>query len=115
MKPSKGIPGIGGVGLGGLIPENAIREVEKVLQVGARKHGEWDWLEYPRPYSHHADHLLAHMEAWLKGEDKEEESGYSHLSHVVCRALFLIALQNIGYVAGDDRATLYRKRGKNDE
>lgn len=95
--------GVGGVGFCGLLPESAIRDVEKLMEFGATKHGPWDWLEHPKPYSYHANHLLGHMEKWLKGENLEDESGHNHLSHVICRALFLITLQKIGYFEGDDR------------
>lgn len=92
-----------GVGYQGLLPALAINAVGKVLAHGARKNGTWTWLEKPKPYTYHAIKLLSHMEAWLRGEDCEEESGENHLAHVVCRALFLLTFQLMGYKEGDDR------------
>lgn len=72
-----------------LLPYTAITEVIKVLQHGAIKYGEFNWmsgLEYSRVYSA----LMRHLTAWWQGEDKDPETGLSHLAHVACNALFLL-------------------------
>lgn len=86
-----------------LLPIDLLAETNKVLQHGAKKYGVNNWkkkegFKYSRCYNA----LLRHMIAWWFGEDKDKETGLSHLSHAMCNLLFLIyhSQQNKD---GDDR------------
>ena len=75
--------------------------IAKVLAFGADKYSERNWekgMVWSRPFSA----LLRHITAWWGGEDKDEETGYSHLWHAGCCILFLIAFEIRG-IGLDDR------------
>lgn len=46
--------------------------------------------------------LMRHMWAWWSGQDRDEETGFSHLSHAACCIMFLIAYESRG-IGADDR------------
>lgn len=84
-----------------LLPSDAIEEVVKVLDFGAAKYSERNWergMRFSRPFSA----MMRHMWAWWRGEDKDPESGLSHLAHAACCVLFLLAYEErvLGF---DDR------------
>jgi hypothetical protein len=72
-----------------LLPIESIEEVAKVLRFGADKYTDWNWatgFKWSRLYSATLRHLFAHM----KGENKDPETGISHLAHAGANVLFLI-------------------------
>ena len=84
-----------------LLPHDAITEIVKVLQFGAKKYEARNWergMHWSRPYSA----LMRHMFAWWRGQARDPETGLSHLAHAGCCILFLLAfwLRNVGT---DDR------------
>jgi hypothetical protein len=84
-----------------LIPVEALEEIAKVLDFGSRKYSEWNWtkgFKWSRLYSSTLRHLYAHM----KGENKDPETGLSHLAHVGANVLFLI-YHDVHQVGEDDR------------
>jgi len=75
-----------------LIPPEALEEIAKVLAFGADKYAAGNWatgngFAWSRLYGA----LLRHLYAWARGEDKDPESGLSHLAHAGCMLVFLIA------------------------
>jgi hypothetical protein len=84
-----------------LLPPELMIEVSKVLEFGAKKYAPRNWekgMDWSRVYSSLTRHLLA----WWGGEDKDPETGLSHLSHIGCNIAFLIAY-NSRKVGKDDR------------
>lgn len=84
-----------------LIPVEAIEEIAKVLSFGSRKYSDWNWtkgFKWSRLYSSTLRHLFAH----IRGEDKDPETGFSHLSHAGANILFLI-YHELHKVGEDDR------------
>lgn len=84
-----------------LLPTDSTREIVSVLTMGCKKYGARNWekgLDYSRFYAA----LLRHLSAWWEGEDKDPESGLSHLAHVACNAVFLLTFVIRG-VGKDDR------------
>lgn len=74
-----------------LMPFEAIEEINKVLDFGAKKYAAHNWrtgtgFRYTRVLSS----LLRHTFAWARGEDLDPESGLSHLAHMGCNVVFLI-------------------------
>lgn len=74
-----------------LMPFEAIEEINKVLDFGAKKYAAHNWrtgsgFKYTRVLSS----LLRHTFAWARGEDLDPESGLSHLAHMGCNVVFLI-------------------------
>ena len=84
-----------------LLPPEALEEIAKVLDFGSRKYDSWNWAQgfkWSRLYGSTLRHLFAHM----RGENKDPETGLSHLAHVGCNVLFLIYHELHG-VGEDDR------------
>lgn len=80
-----------------LLPSEALLSVGNTLGYGAKKYGANNWrsgMEWSRMYGAAMRHLLL----WNHGEDKDVESGQSHLSHAICCLLFLLeySINNIG-------------------
>lgn len=73
-----------------LLPFDALLEVSKVLALGASKYGDDNW-RLVEPVSRYEAALLRHLAAHKMGEVNDLESGLSHLAHVACNALFLLA------------------------
>jgi hypothetical protein len=73
-----------------LLPDDAIEEVVKVLQFGAKKYAPRNWekgIVFSRLYGA----IRRHGVAWFKGEDNDPETGISHLAHLATEALFALA------------------------
>jgi hypothetical protein len=75
-----------------LLPFDALIKVAEVLGMGAAKYGENNWRGVARKRYEAA--LLRHYTAYKNGEKKDQESGLSHLSHMACNALFILALED---------------------
>lgn len=72
-----------------LLPFEALDEVGKVLEFGARKYAAHNWragFQWSRPQAA----MLRHMFAFARGEDNDPETGLSHLAHAACNVLFLL-------------------------
>jgi hypothetical protein len=84
-----------------LLPYEAVTEVVKVLEFGAKKYAAHGWVGGMN-WSLLADAIMRHFEAWQGGEDRAPDSGLLHVSHIACNALFLTyyALRSLGT---DDR------------
>ncbi len=87
-----------------LRPWDALEEVVKVLEFGAAKYSANNWrtgagFGYTRVFNS----LLRHLFSWFRGEDRDPESGYSHLAHACCNILFLLYYEK------------YKDRYKNDD
>jgi hypothetical protein len=85
-----------------LLPTDALEEVAKVLQFGARKYARRNW-EKGISFSRVAGAVLRHTFAWLRGEDNDAETGLSHMAHAACECLFLVAFVCRGRKDLDDR------------
>lgn len=84
-----------------LIPAEAMTAMGRVLAFGAKKYAARNW-ERGMEWGRIAGALLRHLFAWLGGEDKDPESGFSHLDHVLTNAAFLVTYERRG-VGCDDR------------
>ena len=76
-----------------LVPPELFEAVAKIRMYGNEKYHDpdnWKTVEIDRYYSAAMRHLLA----WRKGEDRDQESGYSHLWHAACNLAFMIALED---------------------
>lgn len=88
-----------------LLPWDAVEEVLKVLEFGATKYSANNWREgagfsWTRVFNSTVRHLIS----WFRGEDRDPESGLSHLAHCCCNVLFLIHYSlNKGVYHHDDR------------
>lgn len=86
-----------------LLPHDALEEVAKVLDYGQHKYSARNWeagMAWSRPYAA----CLRHLWAWWRGQERDPETGLSHLAHAACCVLFMLAYV-IRRTPGDDRPT----------
>jgi ribosomal protein L32 len=87
-----------------LLPFAALIEVSSVLMYGATKYRPHDWRK-GLLWSRLLGAALRHLFAWGAGENKDPETGRSHLAHACCCVLFLLDYEMTGgYADLDDRA-----------
>jgi Domain of unknown function (DUF5664) len=86
-----------------LIPPEALDELAKVLTFGAAKYADRNWekgMNWGRVFGA----AMRHMWAWWRGEAKDPETNYSHLSHAITCIAFLLTYEK-RKVGTDDRNT----------
>lgn len=84
-----------------LLPYDGIEEIVKILNFGAKKYDDRNWergMAWGRLYGA----LVRHITAWFMGQDKDPETGESHLAHAGCCILFLITYEK-RKIGTDDR------------
>lgn len=88
-----------------LMPFEAVEEINKVLEFGAKKYAAHNWCDHNGfKYSRVLNSLLRHVFAFMRGEDKDPESGLSHMAHAGCNVLFILYyLKYKDRYANDDR------------
>lgn len=73
-----------------LLPLECIEEVVKILTFGASKYGPNNWQNLENAEDRYYAALMRHLVEYKKGIRIDDESGLSHLSHLMCNVLFLI-------------------------
>lgn len=84
-----------------LIAPELLHSVAKVLQHGADKYNRRNWesgMRWGRVFAA----TMRHLWKWWRGEQADDESGYSHLWHAGANIMFLIAYEQRG-IGEDDR------------
>lgn len=90
-----------------LVPGTALMMLAKVMALGAKKYGAYNWRVTEVRASVYIDALLRHVYQWWDGEDIDPESGAPHLAHAMaCLAIILDALAQGTLI--DDRPTAGR-------
>jgi hypothetical protein len=77
-----------------LLPMAPIDEVVKVLTHGAEKYGPNNWQQLVDAQNRYYAALMRHITAWRNGEQKDADSGFSHLAHAICNLIFLYENEN---------------------
>jgi len=77
-----------------LLPKGVLNAVIRVLEFGAKKYQADNWKHVPDAKTRYYDAMQRHIDAWWQGEQKDSETGESHLAHAVCCALFLMWLDD---------------------
>ena len=88
-----------------LVPFEALEDMVKVLEFGAKKYDRWNWTTGGGfKWTRVAASGMRHLFAWLRGEDTDPESGLSHIAHAQCNLLFLAYyIRNKNTMNKDDR------------
>lgn len=73
-----------------LLPYRQVAQIVDILTFGASKYGPNQWQAVENPGDRYFAALMRHLTAWKEGEEIDEESGKSHLSHAGCCLLFLM-------------------------
>lgn len=71
-----------------LLSFTALGGLVDVLSFGLKKYSRDNWKKGLKQ-TETADSLMRHLFAYLGGEDKDPETGLSHISHVQCNAMFM--------------------------
>ena len=86
-----------------LIPPEALEELAKLYEMGARKYSDRNW-EKGMSWSRCFGPLMRHAWAYWRGEDTDPESGLPHMVHVAWNALALVHFGKFKqYAKYDDR------------
>jgi hypothetical protein len=80
-----------------LIPLVALVQEAAVFGLGAdcpqKAYGRFNWRDAPIDADTYHGAILRHLTLWLSGEDRDAESGVSHLAHVrACCGILLDAM-----------------------
>lgn len=75
-----------------LLPPVAMLEMAKVMTFGAEKYEADSWRQVEGANERYLDALGRHYNAWCRGEEVDDESGLSHMAHIMCNAAFLLEL-----------------------
>ena len=84
-----------------LLPTEALEELSKVYAFGAKKYAAHNWRK-GMLWSRLFGACLRHLFAWWRGEDKDSESGLSHLIHASFCVLTLLDFER-SHPEKDDR------------
>ncbi len=80
-------------------------DVIKVLEMGAKKHGDKNWLEFKgtksSAVSMHAS-MFRHLAESSVGNRQDQESGLDPLLHLACRALMMYTRYQRGMLHHED-------------
>lgn len=72
----------------GLVPQSALVPMVRVLEFGAEKYDSFNWTK-GLSYVEICESMKRHLDAFMEGEDYDQESGIHHIGHIQCNALFL--------------------------
>ena len=75
-----------------LLSSEALIKIAEVMTFGAKKYDSHNWrkgIKWSRIYGASQRHLVA----WIAGEDKDPETGISHLAHAGCCIMFLLEFE----------------------
>ena len=102
---SEAVKADGGKSDWSLMPFEAVEEINKVLEFGAKKYAAHNWkIGNGFKYTRLLNSLLRHIFAYMRGEDKDPESGLSHLAHAGCNVIFLLYYEKYkAKYSNDDR------------
>ena len=75
-----------------LLSRTALEEVAKVMAFGAQKYAAHNWRS-GFTWSRTLDAAARHLYAFIDGEDKDPESGLSHLAHAMCCLMFTLEFE----------------------
>jgi hypothetical protein len=92
-----------------LLSSVAMVEVARVMTFGKQKYAAHNWrggFVWSRPLAA----CLRHVFAFIGGEDKDPETGLSHLAHAMCCLMFVLEFTFTG-AGQDDRYKVEVKNG----
>ena len=80
-----------------LLPPEAMRAGAQVLKLGASKYGEWNWRTSEGVEAMtYVGAIRRHLDAFVEGVEIDEESGESHIAHILAGAMILLDAKKAG-------------------
>jgi hypothetical protein len=71
-----------------LVPQSALIPMVRVLEFGAEKYAAHNWMK-GLSVNEICESMKRHLDAFMEGENYDQESGLSHIGHIQCNSLFL--------------------------
>jgi len=105
-KPGTGARTVDGKPDYSLLPLTVLEPVVRVWEQGQEKYKAWNWAK-GMPWSVPLSCLMRHLSAYQAGETFDDESGQSHMAHIICNAMMLLHYER-AYTDGDDRPTHFK-------
>jgi len=84
-----------------LVPPPALVRLAKVMELGAKKYGPYNWRDHAVQYHVYVSAALRHLLSAFDGEDIDPESGQSHLAHAMACCAILIDAGETGNLIDD--------------
>lgn len=84
-----------------LIPQSALVLMAKVMELGAKKYGPYNWRDKQVRGTVYVSAAQRHLASWLDGDSTDEESGVSHLAHVMACCSIILDAQATGNLIDD--------------
>jgi hypothetical protein len=78
------------------VPPAGIAQAAKVMALGAKKYGPYNWRDYPIQNMVYVEAMLRHLYAYMDGQTIDPESGCNHLAHVAAGALIALDAEASG-------------------
>jgi hypothetical protein len=76
-----------------LLPWDAVEEVVRVLDFGAKKYARDNWKHVEGGEQRYLAAAFRHLAASARGEQCDSETSISHLAHAACCVLFALSLE----------------------
>lgn len=76
-----------------LLPFAEVEDVARVLTYGAKKYEKDGWKKVPDGLDRYFAALMRHLTAYKLGQEIDEESGLTHLSHACTNLMFIMYLE----------------------
>lgn len=84
-----------------LIPSTAMEEQAWVHKLGAEKYGPYNWRHSKVCATTYIAAIMRHLNAWRDGQDKDPESGRSHLAHAMASCAIMLDAAAAGTLVDD--------------
>jgi len=85
-----------------LLPTVAMRKTAHVLALGARKYGVYNWRYSDGiKASTYVAAIMRHLTQFMDGEIVADESGISHLAHIMATCSILLDAEHAGHLIDD--------------
>lgn len=98
----------------GLIPVAAMESVARVMELGAKKYGPYNWRTKKVKKLVYAHAALRHLFAWIGGQSIDPESGQSHMAHVAACMMIVLDAEATGNAIDDREWPTDQNRGTTD-
>lgn len=72
-----------------LLPSDALEEIARVLDVGAKKYGKGNWAKGLK-IQRLLDAAMRHISSFNKGIDVDDETQTLHVANAACNLMFVI-------------------------
>lgn len=94
-----------------MIPGDALLEIAKAYDYGAKKYDKHNWTKGLAWDEGIRASLDRHMLKWSTGENLDVESGLHHDIHIAWNAITLVA-HRLREIGTDDRYVVIKKKGR---